>query len=80
MPRPPQAVAESITVTRSSPVFSSNAALACRALSYVPDIPPAMWIETTSRPSATSGSYTARKSPTDGCDVVGRSVAVRRYA
>jgi len=31
-------------------------------------------------PSATSGSYTARKSPTDGCDVVGRSVAVRRYS
>ena len=33
-------------------------------------MPAEMWIETISRPSARSGSYTAMKSPTDGCDVV----------
>src|SRR5207237_413104 len=74
-PSPPHAVAESMTVTRSSPRSSSNLALAWSALSYVPDIPPAMWMETTSRPSATRGSKTFRKSPTDGCEVVGRSAA-----
>ena len=35
-----------------------------------------MWIDT-SRPSASSGSYTETKSPTDGCDVVGSDSAER---
>jgi hypothetical protein len=30
-----------------------------------------MWIETTSPPSASSGSYAATKSPTEGWEVVG---------
>ena len=45
---------------------------ASRALSQVPDRPPARWIESTSRPALTSGSKQARKSPADGCEVVGR--------
>jgi hypothetical protein len=32
-----------------------------------------MWIETMSRPAAAIGSKTAMKSPTDGCEVTGRS-------
>ena len=39
----------------------------------VPEMPPARWIETTSWPASSSGSQTARKSPIDGCEVVGSS-------
>ena len=72
-PSPPAAVAESTTRTRpgSRPPSRSSASTACRAASLVPDKPPEMWIETMSRPASSSGSYTARKSPTAGCDVVG---------
>ena len=57
MPRPPAAVDESITCTRSPPLPSrSRASRAWRADSWVPDSPPEMWIDTTSRPSARSGS------------------------
>ena len=56
-PRPPAAVVESTTSTRSPPAPSrSSFSLAWRAASGVPDRPPEMWIETTSRPSAKSGS------------------------
>ena len=36
-----------------------------------------MWIENTSFPLASSGSYTAMKSPTDGCEVPGSCSAER---
>jgi hypothetical protein len=36
-----------------------------------------MWIDTTSLPSASSGSYASTKSPTDGWDVVGHCSAER---
>ena len=48
-----------------------------RADSGVPESPPEMCTDTTSPPSASSGSYTAVKSPTEGCDVVGRLFAPR---
>ncbi|OLE37861.1 MAG: hypothetical protein AUG48_03355 [Actinobacteria bacterium 13_1_20CM_3_68_9] len=51
---------------------------ACSADSQVPEIPAERWIETTSLPSASSGSYTAVKSPTDGCEVVAPSSLSRR--
>jgi hypothetical protein len=50
---------------------------ACPAASYVPEIPDERWIETTSLPSASSGSYMEVKSPTEGCEVVA-APAVRR--
>ena len=56
-PSPPAAVVESITRMRSPPMPSrSSDSLAWRAASGVPDSPPEMWIETISRPSASSGS------------------------
>ena len=77
-PRPPAAVVESTTSIRSPPLPSRvSASFACRAASGVPDSPPEMWTETTSPPSASSGSNTAVKSPTDGCEVVGSFSAER---
>ena len=62
-----------------SPLPSGSCSLACRALSTVPEMPPEMWIETTSSPWSTSGSYTSMKSPIEGWDVVGsRSVVLSR--
>ena len=55
MPSPPQALAESITITRR-PLSRSIRSAAWRAPSTVPEIPPEMWIETTSWPASTSGS------------------------
>ncbi len=52
-------------------------ACAWRAASQVPEMPPARWIETTSCPASSSGSQTARKSPIEGCEVVGSSGSVR---
>ena len=43
----------------------------------MPEIPSEMWIDTTSPPSASSGSYASTKSPTDGCEVVGHCSAER---
>ena len=72
-PSPPHVVPESITSTLRPGCPAAISSAAWRADSAVPEMPPAMWTDTTSRPSATSGSYTDRKSPTDGCEVVGRS-------
>ena len=69
-PRPPAPV-EPSTISARTPCFSVTTRAASRALSHVPDSPSAMWTETMSRPSSASGSKTARKSPTDGCDVTG---------
>ena len=55
-PMPPAALSESTTVTRSTPVLAASCSLAWRALSTVPEMPPEMWTETTSRPCSTSGS------------------------
>ena len=64
-PRPPAAVVESTTSIRSPPLPSRvSASFAWRAASGVPDSPPEMWTETTSPPSASSGSNTSVKSPT----------------
>jgi hypothetical protein len=77
-PIPPAAVSESTIVMRSVPVLAATCSLAWRADSTVPEIPPEMWTETTSRPSLTSGSYTSMKSPIEGWDVVGSRSAWRR--
>ena len=69
-PSPPAPVAPS-TISMRTPCFSPATRAASRPLSQVPDSPSAMWTETMSRPSAASGSNTARKSPTDGCEVTG---------
>ena len=69
---------ESTTSMRSPPLPSRlSASLAWRAASGVPDRPPEMWTETTSPPSASSGSNTAVKSPTEGCEVVGSASVLR---
>ena len=52
-------------------MFSATTRAASRPLSQVPESPSAMWTETMSRPASASGSNTARKSPTDGCEVTG---------
>ena len=52
--------------------------MAWDADSQVPEIPAERWIETISLPSASSGSYTAQKSPTEGCEVVAPSALRRR--
>jgi hypothetical protein len=51
-PSPPQAVAESTTWTRPG----EHWAAAWRADSTVPEMPPDRWIDSTSRPWASSGS------------------------
>ena len=57
MPWPPQAERLSQTVIRSPPLPSSTScSRAWVAEPTVPEIPPEMWIETMSRPSASSGS------------------------
>ena len=76
-PSPPAARSESITVIRSTPFRSASCSFAWRADSTVPEMPPEMCTDTTSRPSSTSGSYTSRKSPIEGCEVVGRRSAER---
>ena len=73
------AVAESITRTRSPPLPSRvSCSAACCALCTVPEIPPLMWIDTTSSPASSSGSHTERKSPIDGCEVVAPLSEARR--
>ena len=59
------------------PPSRSRASFAWRAASGVPDRPPEMWIDTTSPPSAISGSNAAVKSPTEGWEVVGSFSAAR---
>ena len=77
-PSPPAAVVESTTSMRSPPLPSrSSASLAWRAASGVPERPPEMWTDTISLPSASSGSKTLVKSPTEGCEVLG-SFSARR--
>jgi hypothetical protein len=77
-PSPPAAVVESNTSMRSPPLSSRvSVSLAWRAASVVPDRPPEMCTDTTSRPASSSGSKAAVKSPTDGCEVVGSFSAVR---
>ncbi len=57
IPWPPQAERLSQTVIRSPPLPSSTSwSRACVAESTVPEMPDEMWIETTSRPAASSGS------------------------
>ena len=79
-PSAPAPTVESTTSIRASGWLRATSAAAWRAPSTVPDIPPERWIETISRPDAASGSYTARKSPTEGCEVVGSVAASRRPA
>ena len=69
-PSPPAPVAPS-TISTRVPCFSCTSRPASRPLSHVPESPSAMWTETMSRPASASGSKTARKSPTDGCEVTG---------
>ena len=69
-PSPPAPVAPSTTCTRVA-WFSSTTRPASRPLSQVPERPSAMCTETMSCPASASGSYTRRKSPTDGCEVTG---------
>ena len=77
-PSPPAAVVESTTSMRSPPLPSRvSASLAWRAASGVPERPPEMCTDTTSPPSARSGSNTVVKSPTEGCEVVGSDSALR---
>jgi hypothetical protein len=79
IPWPPQAERLSQTWIRSPPLpVSISSWRAWRAESQVPEIPDEMWIETMSRPSASRGSYTEVKSPTDGCDVVAPPSLARR--
>jgi len=75
-PSPPHAERESMTCTRSarSPSWSR----VCWAAATVPDMPPARWMETMSLPCSSSGSYTAKKSPIEGCEVVGSSASAPR--
>ena len=77
-PVPPHAVSPSITSTRAPRPRSPSSSCAWRAASHVPEMPPARWIETTSWPASISGSHTARKSPIDGCEVLGSSGSTRR--
>ena len=77
-PSPPAAVVESTTSMRSPPLPSRvSASLAWRAASGVPERPPEMCTDTTSPPSASSGSKVEVKSPTLGCEVVGSFSALR---
>ena len=77
-PCPAQPVSESSTAMRSGATpFSSSASRACSAARTVPEIAPERWMLSTSSPRSTSGSKTARKSPTDGCEVLGSSAADR---
>jgi hypothetical protein len=55
-PSPPQAMRESMTSMRRPGWALVASAAAWRADSIVPEIPPAMCTDTTSRPAATSGS------------------------
>ena len=78
-PSPPQPLRESSTLTRSPPLSARRAARAPAAAdSTVPEIPPARWIETMSRPASSSGSQTARNSPIEGWLVVGSVRMSRR--
>ena len=77
-PMPPHAVSPSITSTRSPSPRSASRPCACLAASHVPEMPPARWIETMSLPCSSSGSQTARKSPIEGCEVVGSSGSERQ--
>jgi hypothetical protein len=80
-PWPAQPVSESTTEIRSAATPSSiSASRACSAAPTVPEIPPDRWIESTSSPASSSGCQTPRKSPTDGCDVLGSVAAVRMWS
>ena len=78
-PWPAQTEDEStISIRSGATPRSTSWSRACSAERTVPEMPPERWIERMSDPCSISGSYTARKSPTDGCDVLGSSRAVRR--
>ena len=77
-PWPPQALRESTISMRRCPPRAAISAAAWRADSQVPDISLLRCTDTMSLPASTSGSNTARKSPIEGCDVVGRSLLDRR--
>ena len=77
-PWPAQPVAESTTSIRAgSTPRSISWSRACSAARTVPEMPPDRWIETMSSPRSISGSYTARKSPSDGCEVLGQRARTR---